>query len=67
MQKHSFDDLHDLFKNKFLLCKVISERGSELLSNEAFLEWLKKEDLDLFEYIVEEYKDGKIKVHTDKL
>jgi hypothetical protein len=46
---------------------VISERGSELLSNEAFLEWLKKEDLDLFEYIVEEYKDGKIKVLIDKL
>jgi len=44
-----------------MLCKVLAERGNELLSNEAFLMWLKREKRDLFEYVVEEFKNGKIR------
>lgn len=64
MRQFSFDELHKLFENKYLMCRVLSERGNELLSNEAFIEWLKKEKRDLFEYVVDEYKNGKIIVHS---
>lgn len=62
MHSFSFDELHTLFGNKFMLCKVLAERGNELLSNEAFLMWLKRAKRDLFEYVVEEFKNGKIKL-----
>lgn len=65
MIPRSFDELHQLFGNKYLLCKVIATRSNELLANEAFVEWLKKENLDLFEYIIQEYEGGKLKVHAD--
>lgn len=65
MHNNSFDDLHTLFGNKFLICRVIAARANELLSNEAFMEWYKSKDFDLYEYIVNEFQQGKIKITSD--
>ncbi len=65
MEKHSFDEVHSLFGNKFLVCRVIAARANELLSNEAFMEWYKSKNFDLYEYIINEFQQGKIKLTSE--